>query len=323
MKAKRRTKIIIAAALIVVLLINAIGIFAGNFLYNLSMNPDYDRSQVLSADHNSIDGWDETKDVHHEEAKAWFGQYATEERTLQSRDGLSLHASAAVRGDGSHLWAILCHGYTGRGSDNSSAGYHFYENGYNVLLPDARGHGESEGDYIGMGWDERLDIVDWISQIIDTDPQAQIVLYGVSMGGATVMMVSGEALPENVKAIIEDCGYTSAWDEFSYQLKMLFKLPEFPILNYASLVTKIRSGWWIGEGSAIEQVKKSETPMFFIHGGADTFVPTYMLREVYDAANCEKEILLVEDAAHAQSSVVLGDEYWDRVLSFAGKYVEG
>ncbi len=59
------------------------------------------------------------------------------------------------------------------------------------------------------------------------DPNAEIALFGVSMGGATAMMTSGEDLPSNVKVIIEDCGYSTVIDEFTYQLKDLFHLPSF------------------------------------------------------------------------------------------------
>lgn len=83
----------------------------------------------------------------------------------------------------------------------------FYDMGYNIILPDLRGNGLSEGDYIGMGWDERFDIIDLIQYIVDDNENLQIILFGVSMGASTVMYVSGEELPSNVKAIIEDCRY--------------------------------------------------------------------------------------------------------------------
>ena len=107
-----------------------------------------------------------------------------------------------------------------------------------------------------MGWDDRLDIIDWINTILEYNPNAEIVLHGVSMGAATVSMVSGEDLPSNVKAIVADCGYTSVWDEFAYQLDDLFSLPEFPILNVSSLVAKVRAGYFLGEASTLKQVAK-------------------------------------------------------------------
>ena len=109
--------------------------------------------------------------------------------------------------------------------------YKYYTLGYHLLMPDLRGHGKSEGNYIGMGWHDRLDILKWIEFILKEDKEAEILLHGVSMGAATVMMVSGEDLPPNVKVIIEDCGYTSAKDQLSYKLKSMFKLPSFPFIN--------------------------------------------------------------------------------------------
>ena len=111
-----------------------------------------------------------------------------------------------------------------------------------ALYPDALAHGESDGKFIGMGWLERPDVLAWTDAIIQKDPEAEIILHGVSMGGATVMMASGEDLPDNVRCIVEDCGYSSAWDEFSLQLKNVFHLPAFPVLNAVSIFSKLRRG---------------------------------------------------------------------------------
>ena len=76
----------------------------------------------------------------------------------------------------------------------ASYGKHLFDLGYTVLLPDARGHGESEGDYIGMGWPERRDVVRWCQQLIAEDPEAEIVLYGVSMQADGVSRVVSQKL---------------------------------------------------------------------------------------------------------------------------------
>lgn len=95
----------------------------------------------------------------------------------------------------------------------------FIKEGYNVLSISQRAHNKSEGETISMGYYESDDLLDWIQYIVKRDPDCSIVLYGVSMGAATVMMTLGKDIPRNIKAAIEDCGYTSAWDEFAYQLK--------------------------------------------------------------------------------------------------------
>ena len=193
-----------------------------------------------------------------------------------------------------------------------------------ALDPNAKGgFGSAAGIvYIGMGWPERRDVVRWCQQLIAEDPEAEIVLYGVSMGAATVMMASGEAdLPVQVRCVIEDCGYTSVWDEFSGQLKELFGLPPFPVLNAADLVCRIRAGYSITEASALRQVERSVTPTLFIHGEEDTFVPFWMLEELYQAASCEKEKLAVPGAAHAESAAVAPELYWPAVDAFLARHM--
>ena len=120
---------------------------------------------------------------------------------IRSRDGLNLRARLIENGE-NRRFAILCHGY--RAHSASMAGYAkgFFERGWSVLLPDARAHGESEGRWIGMGWPERLDLLDWVAELNRRYAAPEIALMGVSMGGATVMNAAGEALPENVRCVI-------------------------------------------------------------------------------------------------------------------------
>ena len=196
----------------------------------------------------------------------------------------------------------------------------FYKKGYNVLVPDLRCHGLSEGNYIGMGWHDRLDIIDWINYIIDKDDSSKIILFGTSMGAATTMMTTGENLPSNVKLAICDCGYTSVWDEFEYQLKENFKLPKFPVLYATNTVCKVIANYDLKEASSIKQIEKSKTPTLFIHGTNDTYVPFYMLDEVYEAENSEKEKLEVEGAVHCGSVNTNPELYWNTIDNFIDKY---
>lgn len=316
-KAVKRLAAILAVILIIVI---AAGGAAGNYFYNLALNPKSDKGVVLTAPHNQSDNPYEAQEAENAaRAKEWFETCGYEENYIDSHDGLKLHAYT-IENEGSDRWALIVHGYTGQATDMIISGMEFYNMGYNVLMMDCRGHGKSEGDYIGMGWHDRLDLISWCDEIISRNPDAGIILYGVSMGGATVMMASGEKLPANVKAIVEDCGYSSVKDEFSYQLKQIFGLPSFPILNAASIVTWIRANYMLGEGDAIGQLKKTETPILFIHGTADTFVPFEMLDRVYEAAASDKEKFIVEGAGHGLSRVVAGRAYWEKVQQFIDKY---
>ena len=314
---KKKKIIGIAISSILVILILGLS-FVGNYFYNLALNPDTPKDIVFGTP---------------EEAEATSGQVLDSDiqwlltesnytdETLTSFDNLNLHAYKVLNQNDSNKWVITVHGYTSECINMSSYAKNYYDIGYNVLIPDLRSHGLSEGDYIGMGWDDRLDIIDWINTILEYNPNAEIVLHGVSMGAATVSMVSGEDLPSNVKAIVADCGYTSVWDEFAYQLDDLFSLPEFPILNVSSLVAKVRAGYFLGEASTLKQVAKSKTPILFIHGDEDDFVPYYMMEELYNATSSEKEMLTIKNAGHAKASEVDPETYWTTVSNFTSKYI--
>ena len=314
---KKRTKIIISTVLVFIVLAIA-GIFLGAlYLYNFALNPK-NMKDVFTKDSTAVSRSETSGKA--KENPDWLKENSTEEY-MNSNDGLKLHAYQVQQKKKSDLYAVIVHGYKGNGLKMSSYAKRFYDMGFNLVVPDLRAHGKSEGNYIGMGWHDRLDVLKWTNSIIEKNENAKVVLFGVSMGAATVMMASGEKMPQQVKAIIEDCGYTSVEAEFKKELKTAFNLPSFPLLNAASLITDIKAGYNFKEASAINQVKKLKKPALFIHGDKDTFVPFSMLDEVYNAASCEKEKLVVKGAGHAKSSSVDPDLYWGTIKNFLNKHV--
>ncbi|MBQ6708833.1 MAG: alpha/beta hydrolase [Clostridia bacterium] len=256
------------------------------------------------------------------QGRAWFNDSENELLHIKSSLSDEIPALLYKLPEATNRWAIVCHGYASKPSDMGVFGKIFASQGFNVILPTMRGHADSPCEYTGMGWVERLDVISLVEYIIEQDPDAQIVLFGVSMGAACVLMTTGEKLPENVVCAVADCGYTSIWDIFTVQIKNIFHLPPFPFLDAANSVFKKKSGFDLKDGSAVEQVKKSCTPTLFIHGCDDDFVPFYMLDEIYNSAACEKEKYAVENAAHAVASLVAEDEYTDRVVNFINKYLK-
>ena len=309
-------KNLIKKYLILLVVILGVGGLVGNYFYNLALNPFTSKDMIFGDD-------DDDTSLEVEADVNWLIKDSNYIDTyITSSDNLKLHAYEVKNENKTDKWAIVVHGYTSEGKLLSSKAKHLYNMGYNVLVPDLRSHGTSEGNYIGMGWHDRLDIIDWINYIVKNNPKSEIALHGTSMGSATVLMVSGEKLPSNVKAIVADCGYTSVYDEFSYQLKQLFNLPAFPIMNFSDVVTHIRAGYCLNDASAINQVKKSTTPILYIHGDKDDFVPYYMMDELYNATNSEKEKLTIEGGEHANSDLVNPKLYWSTVNSFLEKYIE-
>lgn len=243
------------------------------------------------------------------------------ENYIESSDRLKLHAYIVNQNKSSDKWAIIVHGYGDSGKLMSAKAKYFYQMGYNVLIPYLRGHGKSEGEYIGMVWKDRLDIINWINFIIKNNSNSKIVLHGTSMGASTVLMASGEDLPSNVNAIIADCAYTSIWDVFSYELETYLKLPSSYILNVTNIVTQLKAGYSLREGSTLDAVKKSTVPILYIHGDIDKFVPYSMMNELYNATNSPKEKLTVERAEHANSDLVAPFLYWLTIKDFVEQYV--
>ena len=310
MKQHRGAKIaLIVLAALLVLAAGAL-VFAGNYLFNFALDPNSPGGMI-----GGNQNWAE-------EAEGTWIQENGEDRWLTSHDGLALHALYVPQAETSHRYVVGCHGYGSIPQLMSNSTIKFYEMGYNVLVPAARAHEQSGGTYVSMGWLERKDIVDWVNMLVEQDSEAEIVLYGISMGGATVMMTAGEELRSNVKCIIEDCGYSSVWDEFAGQLDELFGLPTFPVLDAASLVSQVRAGFGFKEASAVEQLKRASVPMLFIHGEDDTFVPYWMLDVVYEAcASPEKERLSVPGAGHGKASSVDPALYWSAVEDFLAKHM--
>lgn len=135
-----------------------------------------------------------------------------------------------------------------------------------------------------------------------------------------MLMMSRSATDEAIKGIIADCSYTSAWDEFSYQLKTSFHLPDFPILPICNLYSRIFAGYSFRDASPLNAVKEAKKPILFIHGGDDDFVPTYMEKILYDACCTEKEMIVIDGAVHARSYYQNPEAYEKAIENFMNKH---
>lgn len=255
--------------------------------------------------------------------KKWY-QTVPKQRWTEKAAGkdLKLVADYIPAAKATNKTVVLVHGF---GSDKSAMGGYvamFHQLGYNTLTPDTRGQGQSQGKVISYGYYESKDYLKWVQQVIAKQgKQSQVVLFGVSMGGATTMMTSGLKTPSQLKAYIEDCGYTDAESEISYQAKQMYNLPYWPLVPMTSTVARIKAGFHFKDANALAAVKKNHKPMLFIHGGADTFVPTRMVYQVYRADAGPKELLVVPGAKHAAALSHNPRLYTKTVKDYLAKYV--
>lgn len=259
--------------------------------------------------------------------KMWFKQAKKQEWMMTSASGnYKLVADYLPADQSTTKNVVIAHGFMGSKERMGEYAAMFHQMGYNVLMPDARAHGQSQGKYIGYGWPERYDIRKWINKLIRHNGQdSQVVLFGVSMGGATTMMTSGVKLPPQVKAFVEDCGYTSLSDELNYEAGNLYGIPKFlrvPLISTMSLINRVQNGFFIRDASSLAMLHHNRRPMLFIHGAQDDFVPTEMVYRNYQATKGQKELWVVKGAAHAKSYATHPVQYQQHVEHFLNRYVK-
>ncbi|MBM6619451.1 alpha/beta hydrolase [Bacillus suaedaesalsae] len=309
---------------LVLLLIVVLGV-AGNYFYQVAINRGEEGPDLHGGGESvAVASLLETEEQQNRlaELMEWTDQQDFNIVKIQSYDGLTLKGRYLENPDSNGKVVILAHGYRGNSEQMPGITKYYYDLGYDVLKPDARGHGDSEGDYIGYGWHDRKDYVNWVEFLTDEKKKHSIFLHGFSMGAATVLMTSGEELPPEVKGIIADSGYTSVKDELTHQLKYMYQLPAFPIMEVTSFVTKIRAGYSFEEASAVEAVKKNTLPLFIIHGDQDDLVPTSMADEIYDVATSEKELWIVEGAGHTEAYTIAEEEYKEKLKKFLANSIQ-
>ena len=317
-KLKRRLIITIAAVV-------AAYVILVNFLVSAALVPSF-MTRLPAFDRIVADSFE--KQVHSKTIKKnadftrkymkkFRAQTPTRFLSVKTDDGYRLYATEFYHEQPTHLYALVLHGYTGSREEMFPYATYYYNHDYNTIVPDLRCSGVSEGDYIGMGWTDHFDCVKWIDLILSEDPDAQIVLHGQSMGAATALMMTGETdVSENIKAVISDCSYTDAYSMFGEKIREWFHLPAFPFVDSACICLRLRGGYILKDASALEAVKKSHTPTLFIHGMEDKMISVHMSQDLYDAAACKKELLLVEGAGHAQAAAKDSKTYYRTISAF-------
>lgn len=330
MKKKRKLFIVL---LIIILLLAVLYFILVNFLVSAALVPSFMRKleSFQRITDESYAAQVQTSDIQVNRQLAlnhtneWLDTVASDKISVVSADGYTLIATefyAQNPEKNTHLWALVLHGYTGWKEEMYPFACWYHESGYHVIVPDLRCQGESEGDFIGMGWTDHYDCNLWIDYILSQDPEAKIIIHGQSMGASTALIMTGEeTLSDHVAAVISDCAYTDAYSMFGDKVTEWFYLPAFPLVDSARVVLKLRGGYDLMDASAIDAVAKSTTPTLFIHGASDAMISVRMSEDLYEAASCPKDLLIVEGAGHAQAQDKDPEVYYDTISEFLQKYV--
>ena len=253
---------------------------------------------------------------------AWLKDHNAQDVFVTSRDGLKLHGYW-IPAENPRGTILLAHGYRSTLLVDFGLAFAFYHAlGMNILVPQQRCHGESQGKYITFGVKESDDMKCWIDYHNRTYGDFQMILSGLSMGASTMLYLVDQDLPCNVKCIIADCGFTSPKAILDKVFRSVVHIPSGPSLWAADLFARLFAGFRLTQKDTRRVLKEAKLPVLMIHGTADDFVPAYMTREGYDACSGQKELLLVDGAGHGTSFLTDKESYTKCVIAFLEKHLE-
>lgn len=254
------------------------------------------------------------------EALAWFDAQKYEPLYLRSSDGLRLFGRLIQAKGTARGIVIGFHGYhSSARRDLVVQTRALHEAGYHVLLISQRAHGKSEGKYICFGVKEREDAVAWCHLAHERFPTLPIALLGLSMGASTVLFASALKLPDSVRAIIADCGFTSPFAIIRRTLHRKHKIVPYPIIFFMNAWSRLLAGFNYRDASTEQALRESRLPTLLIHGSEDRYVPAAMSERIASLVPEHAELFVVEGARHAQAVLYEPEEYIKRMLAFLDK----
>ena len=215
---------------------------------------------------------------------------------------------------------IWVHGYTSHAERESAfPGLFYHSLGYNVLIPYLRAHGPSEGKYITFGALEHRDMMLWVEKVNELNPDGEIVLHGLSMGGGIVLDLANKEM-KNVKCLIADAPNISIRNFFRDVSRSVFKNGYEKV--YACALARFKKEFLVdaADFDAIDIVKNSRYPIFLTAGSNENLDET--LAALKEANPMDTEVLILPGCNHGNGMYKQTQLFQSALKAFVDKYLE-
>lgn len=253
----------------------------------------------------------------------WLKDHGAQDVYTCAMDGVRLHG-LWIPVENSRGTVLMAHGYRSTMLLDFHLAFElFHQLGLNILVPEQRTHGQSGGKFITFGVKESRDMQQWIRYSNRNLSLQPMILYGISMGASTMLYLADRKLPENVKGIIADCGFTSPKEIIASVYRSVLRLPAGLSVWVAGLLAKVIAGFGFRECDTRKSLRNSRLPILLIHGEADSFVPCDMSVQAHEACRNSKHLLLVPEAEHGLSFLADAFHYTEAVIDFLKENISG
>lgn len=294
--------------LVIFAILMGIYLGVGNYFYNVALNSSTKKEKITRQDK------DEKFDEELVENIKWFHENLIE---IEMDSVVKAKLKGYIfENENKKDWVVVVHGYNSSSEEVSTHIREFYNMGYSVFSPDLLSFGKSKGKFTSMGKYESEDLVNWLNILSDKYSDAKFVLFGRSMGAATVLNTLDKGIEDKVIAFISDSGYLKLEDIYIYQLKKMYNLPYQPILPAFKAVTSLRAKFDISKVDATKKLQNTKIPGMFLHGENDTFVLPEESIKGHELLNSMKEIHIFEDSKHVQAHFIHKEKYWSVIKKF-------
>jgi uncharacterized protein len=312
---KKGPKRIINAIVLLFIIINLSGLYAGNFFYKKAFEIDTNKG---------IDQFEANKEYFNVNR---FNSLQKEEVSVTStKNNYQLYGTYIKNPKASKDTVILVHDLGGSRWSVLKYADMYLDKGFNVLLYDSRNHGDSGGKNITYGYYEKYDLDRWVNWLYTRNKGGIIGVHGESMGAATALLHSelNEA-KKRVSFYISDSSYSDLEEILSIKLKkdlsIKTKLAANVLMFYADKVNKFRNQFYFKESSPINIIEHISIPVMFIHGDSDNFVPKAMSEELYNKKVSSKGLYIAQSSNHAEAYIKNQEEYKEKVYKFLDSFL--